>query len=129
MEQNEKVFERLNNKFVELQTEFINLSNEKAKMENDLKSQLKEANETILSLENEVNTLTKKLQEKSILNKKLQKDNSNYENSFGQMKSQIKDYKRYIEEMGNYEIIIQNLKEEKKKTKKEIDLLLNKNRI
>ena len=93
MEQNEKVFERLNNKFVELQTEFINLSNEKAKMENDLKSQLKEANETILSLENEVNTLTKKLQEKSILNKKLQKDNSNYENSFGQMKSQIKDYK------------------------------------
>ena len=35
MEQNEKVFERLNNKFVELQTEFINLSNEKAKMEND----------------------------------------------------------------------------------------------
>ena len=36
MEQNEKIFERLNKKFIEHQSEFINLSEEKNRIENEL---------------------------------------------------------------------------------------------
>ena len=126
MEQNEKVFDRLNNKFIELQNEFINLSNEKTKMETELKSELQKANDTIYQLENEMSNLTQKLQEKSSINKKLQKENTNLKS---QLNEAISENKVIYDDKKNLEIGIQNLKDEKKQNKKEIEILLNQNRI
>ena len=74
MEQNEKIFERLNKKFIEHQSEFINLSEEKNRIENELKQKLNITSTNLFQLQKEFEEIQKKLYEKSSLNKKLLKD-------------------------------------------------------
>ena len=138
MEQNEKIFERLNKKFIEHQSEFINLSEEKNRIENELKQKLNITSTNLFQLQKEFEEIQKKLYEKSSLNKKLLKDYANLQcdleaktKSINQLKVQLTEYlvsnRKLKSEKTNYERVILDLKEAKKQYMKEIEYLMNQN--
>ena len=76
-EQNEKNFNGLQGKFRNLQNEYTLLSEEKLRLEYELKQKSESANKTINELRSENENLLVDLNEKLALNKKLFNDNNN----------------------------------------------------
>lgn len=129
MEYNEKRFHKLNNKFIELQSEFINLSKEKNIMENKFKEQIEEANEKLYTLEEDNKELSLIVTKKNAIIQKLQKENGKLDIIIKQYQSKEKSKAVLEQEKEKLELIIKKQKEEKKQYKAEIELLLSQNKL
>jgi chromosome segregation ATPase len=96
MEKNEKIFDRLNSKFIDLQKEFINLSNTKNEMESFLQHELSLANSKVYELETELASTQQQLHSQ---NKKYQKDKNFYETQLKSKNETINELKVQINEL------------------------------
>ena len=105
---------------------FINLSEEKINMEKDLKNKLNSTNNTIYILTNELENLQKEIEEKNINNNKLFEECQNLsyliENKTENIKA-LKEEKKKLEK-NNTELKLQN-----EKNMKEIEYLINQNKM
>ena len=125
LEQNEKNFTTLHNKFRSLQNDFTLLSQEKLRLEYDLKQRTESLNKQVGDFRNENENLQVTLNDKLSLNKKLYNDNNklfltleskNAENEA--LREQISDLEdstaKLSEEKASMEKLINNLTEIKK---------------
>ena len=78
LEQNEKNFSSLHNKFRSLQSDYTLLSQEKLRLEYDLKQRTDSLNKQVAELRNENENLQVTLNDKLALNKKLYNDNNKF---------------------------------------------------
>ena len=114
---------------------FINLSEEKTRIESELKQKINLSNSSLIQLQAEFEAIQAKLNEKTTLNKKLLQDYSNLHyiidaknKSINELKSQITEYSttnnQLKQDKANYERAILSLKETKQQNLKEIEYLM-----
>ena len=114
---------------------FINLSEEKTRIECELKQKINLSNSNLIQLQSEFESVQSKLSEQTALNKKLLQDYSNLHylieaknKSINELKSQINEYSttnnQLKQDKANYEREILSLKETKQQNLKEIEYLM-----
>ena len=123
-EQNEKNFNLLQSKFRNLQNDLQLLSEEKVRLEYELKSKTENGSKAIGDLKSENENLLNELNEKIAMNKKLYNDNNNL---FRNLESRTMDNQGIQDQMREQEDVIAKLSEEKGNAERKI-LTLNQTR-
>ena len=102
LEQNEKNFSSLHNKFRSLQSDYTLLSQEKLRLEYDLKQRTDSLNKQVAELRNENENLQVTLNDKLALNKKLYNDNNKFFLTFESKNAENEALREQIAELEEF---------------------------
>ena len=138
LEQHEKDYDNLNQKFRNLQNECSLLNQEKLRLEYEIKQRTESQNKQNLDLRTELENLQANFNEKLIINKKLYNENSNLSKNLelknleaNELNQRVDDYSEQIrtltDEKLNLERIVSNLNDLKNSQKVEISKLVEDN--
>lgn len=138
LEQHEKDYDNLNQKFRNLQNECSLLNQEKLRLEYELKQRSESQNKQNMELRTELENLQANFNEKLVINKKLYNENSNLSKNLeiknyelNDLNQRLDDYSEQIsgltDEKLNLERVVSNLNDMKNSQKIEISKLVEDN--
>jgi chromosome segregation ATPase len=138
LEQHEKDYDNLNQKFRNLQNECSLLNQEKLRLEYEIKQRSESQNKQIIDLRTEIENIQLDFNDKLVINKKLYNENVNLSknvelknlelNDFNQRLEEYEDQIRKLaDEKSNLERMVNNLNELKNQQKVEISKLVEDN--